>query len=350
MNQIPLLVSLAIVGGASHGFAASTEAVTVFLEKHCYTCHDEETQKGDFRADKLSLVMAAPETAKQWGRVLARLEAGEMPPPKREQPPEAELESVLVWCKSMLAAEANARRQSSGRARVRRLSRLEYENTVHDLLGVGIPLQGLLPEDDRADGFDTTASALGISSVHVHGYMAAADAALRATVAHTAQPPTQMRRFTYDHPAETGFVEKQHRTRRPMFVRSEGEMIFYSEPGEEHPAFLKQFSELTRQAPGRYRVRVSARALNMEEKPLVLGIRMASTQRRLGFKHLGWFDLPSSLPTGKGKKGQVLMFNVLPTSSAGELSPAPITLPTSFTFSPRSTPSRKHRGPTPIAR
>jgi len=53
---------------------------------------------------------------------------------------------------------------------------------------------------------------------------------------------------------------------------------------------------------------------------------------------------------GKGKKGQVLMFNVLPTSSAGELSPAPITLPTSFTFSPRSTPSRKRRGPTPIAR
>jgi len=50
----------------------------------------------------------------------------------------------------------------------------------------------------------------------------------------------------------------------------------------------------------------------------------------------------------KGKK--VLMFNVLPTSSAGELSPAPITLPTSFTFSARSTPSRKRRGPTPIAR
>jgi hypothetical protein len=50
------------------------------------------------------------------------------------------------------------------------------------------------------------------------------------------------------------------------------------------------------------------------------------------------------------KAKRVLMFNVLPTSSAGELSPTPITLPTSFTFSPRSTPSRKHRGPTPIAR
>ena len=41
-----------------------------------------------------------------------------------------------------------------GRVVLRRLNRVEYENTVRDLLGVDIDLKELLPLDSSANGFD----------------------------------------------------------------------------------------------------------------------------------------------------------------------------------------------------
>ncbi len=40
---------------------------------------------------------------------------------------------------------------------MRRLNRREFENSLHDLLSISVPLQHLLPEDGRAQGFDTVA-------------------------------------------------------------------------------------------------------------------------------------------------------------------------------------------------
>lgn len=54
--------------------------------------------------------------------------------------------------------------------RVRRLNRLEYENTVRDLLDIDAPLRDLLPEDDLRDGFGNQAGALSISPVHGHAH------------------------------------------------------------------------------------------------------------------------------------------------------------------------------------
>ena len=46
---------------------------------------------------------------------------------------------------------------------LRRMNRVEYENTVHDLLGIDTPLAELLPEDGSVQGFDNVADGLGIS-------------------------------------------------------------------------------------------------------------------------------------------------------------------------------------------
>ena len=85
------------------------------------------------------------------------------------------------YLEGTLAAEAKARR-GEGRTRIRRLNRLEYENTVRDLLGITTPLQDLLPEDDTANGFDTASAALSISPVHIQRYMEAGETALQAAL------------------------------------------------------------------------------------------------------------------------------------------------------------------------
>lgn len=282
----PLLMTLLLAPLA----ALNAADVKAFLDTHCYDCHDAETRKGRFQVEGLPTETVTADSAKAWSRILARLESGDMPPPKKERPPQAEVEAVLAWSKTQLAAEAKMRRGDGG-ALTRRLNRLEYENTVRDLLGVEVPLQAMLPEDDRAEGFDTAAHALRISPVHIQRYMDAADLALQAAMMRGPKPQVATHRFSYDHEKEREFFAQKSYGRQ--MVRREGELQFFAEPGIENPALLKQFSELTQQRPGRYRVRVAARTLDAQGQSVVFGVRTASPKQRLGIQPLGWFDAPA---------------------------------------------------------
>jgi hypothetical protein len=286
ISSFTLLAGLLIVPiGEMH--AANVKA---FLETHCYDCHDVDARKGKFQVDMLPTEKVTSDSAKAWSRILARLESGDMPPPKKQRPPQAEVDSVLAWSKSQLAAEAKVRRGEGGGV-TRRLNRLEYENTVRDLLGVEVDLQAMLPEDARAEGFDTAAHGLSISPVHIQRYMDAAEVALQAAMLRRPKPQVVTHRFSYDHEMEREFFAQKSYGRQ--MVRRDGELQFFAEAGLENPAFLKQFSELTRQEPGRYRVRVAARTLDAQGQSVVFGVRTASTKQRLGIKPLGWFDAPA---------------------------------------------------------
>ena len=290
-TRIALVACAIAVSGRIH--AADTQlppaATKAFLELNCYDCHDEDTRKGGMRIDNLPLNLTDAATAEKWGRILSRLEAGEMPPPDQEPPPRAEVETVMTSAKQALAAEAKLRR-TDGRARIRRLNRLEYENTVHDLLGIDVALRELLPADDRADGFDTASKSLHISPVHIQRYMDAANLALETALMRGPKLEAAIHRFSYDHEQEERFFAQKAYGR--MMVRREGELQFFAEPGIEHPAFLRQFSELTRKRPGRYRVRVAARTLDAQGQSVIFGLRTAGPNQRLGIKSLGWFDAP----------------------------------------------------------
>jgi len=66
-----------------------------FLDRHCTTCHDEDTQKGDIRLDNLSEL----ETSKRLdllNRMQEQLYFRHMPPKKKAQPSDAEREAILA--------------------------------------------------------------------------------------------------------------------------------------------------------------------------------------------------------------------------------------------------------------
>jgi hypothetical protein len=50
-----------------------------FIDANCMTCHDAESEKGDFRIDKLSSKVGLEDTP-QWLEVMERISSGEMPP------------------------------------------------------------------------------------------------------------------------------------------------------------------------------------------------------------------------------------------------------------------------------
>ena len=86
-----------------------------------------------------------------------------MPPPKKvdKLPSAVDRQAFLKSIGGFLVAHDAVRQSANGRVILRRLNRTEYENTVHDLLKIDIPLADMLPEDATSNGFDNVAERFG---------------------------------------------------------------------------------------------------------------------------------------------------------------------------------------------
>jgi mono/diheme cytochrome c family protein len=177
--------------------ASFEKTIRPVLVAHCYGCHSQETEKpkGDLRLDRLAADFGDEASRQRWATVLKRVRAGEMPPKGKPRLAEHEVQLLSGWINARAAAAENARR-AAGRVVLRRLNRVEYENTVRDLLGVEIDLKEMLPLDTSAHGFDNIGEALHVSSFLMERYLEAADAALNVAIANGPQPPVIKKRFS----------------------------------------------------------------------------------------------------------------------------------------------------------
>ncbi|MDA0810306.1 MAG: DUF1592 domain-containing protein, partial [Planctomycetota bacterium] len=286
---IPFAFLLFVSSTALLAAESSSDLVTplAFINKHCADCHNDSTSEGGFRADLLGKDLADATNHKVWSRVLARVQGGEMPPPDTERPAEAEIVAALAALKTAFHEESQARHGEAGRVRVRRLNRLEYENTVRDLLDIDTPLQDLLPEDDLIDGFSNQAAGLSISPVHIQQYMAAADRALEAASVRQARPETKTYRFSYTDDAEKPFHGHAH-NKLQCNLRGE-DLHFFLDTHIEVPAYLRQFEAVTRDTPGRYRIRITTESRDTTDgEDLIFSAWLAAGNKRREL--LGHFD------------------------------------------------------------
>ncbi len=169
--------------------AISAETPQGFLKQHCYDCHNADTQEGELRLDLLQLPTRENGLAAKWAQVLDRVSAGEMPPPDEARPENAEIQEFHQRVTTLIRAATPAHTPA-----VRRLNRREYENTMHDLLGIDTPLADLLPEDGRSQGFDNVATGLSISSVLMEKYLDAANVAFDSVIRRIKPLPPATRR------------------------------------------------------------------------------------------------------------------------------------------------------------
>ena len=175
---------------------SETERARAFLNRHCLECHGPEKPKGMFRLDKLSADFGDRAERERWLAVLKRVKAGEMPPKAKPRPPEEEVAALTDWIAAQVEAAEAARRAAEGRVVLRRLNRVEYENTVRDLLGVDVDLQEMLALDGSTDGFDNVGEALHLSSFVMERYLEAADTALDLAIGNRPAPPMMKKRYS----------------------------------------------------------------------------------------------------------------------------------------------------------
>ena len=160
-----------------------TNSVQPFFAKNCYACHNAKLKIGGLNLEAYANVPPAATNRGEFEKILQKLEAGEMPPKTQSRPSQAELDVVATWIQARYRiAAGNSGVENAGRIKVRRLNRVEYNNTLRDLLGVDAQPANEFPQDDSAYGFDNIAQALSVSPLLMEKYLATAERVARIAV------------------------------------------------------------------------------------------------------------------------------------------------------------------------
>ena len=161
---------------------ADETGLRAFVRTNCNACHNQKLASGGVNFSLYSDSKTFSENRDVWERVLAKLKAGEMPPPGIPKPPTADINAVTGWLESEFARQDGALKPDAGRVAARRLNRAEYNNTVRDLLGIDIHPAENFPQDQAAFGFDDISDALHMSSVLLEKYADAAELSVRTAI------------------------------------------------------------------------------------------------------------------------------------------------------------------------
>ena len=187
------IVSLAVilswpnpVRGADGPEGRYSEEIQPILELYCYECHGLGAKKGGVALDAFADHSAALEDRDLWHKVLKNLRAGIMPPPDKMKPESEELQAIENWIKRD-SFRADSADPDPGRVTLRRLNRVEYRNTIHDLMGIDFRADEEFPADDSGYGFDNIGDVLTVSPLLLEKYIQAAQTIVAKAVPSVAR-------------------------------------------------------------------------------------------------------------------------------------------------------------------
>jgi hypothetical protein len=175
----PLFACAAAADDAS--VAQFHKDIQPLLEEYCYDCHGDGTTNGNIAFDELK---SDDQILNHdiWARVLKNTRAGLMPPPKKKARPTPEEQKRLEEWVKYSAFQIDPYNPDPGRVTVRRLNRVEYRNTIRDLMGVDYNTEVELPPDDTGYGFDDIGDVLTVSPMLLEKYVTAARAIVEEAV------------------------------------------------------------------------------------------------------------------------------------------------------------------------
>ena len=260
---------LAAAVGATAGVTVPPES-TAFLRANCADCHADGADEGGFTLESLSGDLSEDDVDR-WVRAIDRVTDGEMPPADH-----ATLRSSQRLRFTKATGEAVARHQrveagAFGRVRGRKLTGQQLENSLHDLLGVDIPLAERLPDEPRTNGYTTVARGQSMSYFDLQNHLELVDAALdeafrRVLAARSSGP----RKETWSKKLSAEDLARNNpksRNRQPEMYQ--GKAVVW----RNQVTFYGQLSEVRAKEPGWYRLTVKASAMNAPPQGVWCSVR-----------------------------------------------------------------------------
>ena len=154
-----------------------------FFDSFCISCHGMEKSKGDLRLDQIDV--------QKWNDpsllndIHTAIESGEMPPEDAPRLPEPDqLKALQKVLRNQLRLLAE--KQKPGM--LKRLSRVEYQNTVNDVFGSDFSLLDRLPLDNIEAGFNNNADNLHMSVFDMESYFTIANLIAESVVSDKPAP------------------------------------------------------------------------------------------------------------------------------------------------------------------
>lgn len=267
---------------------ASRTDLHVLINEHCLQCHGAQSAEGTVRLDMLTTDSTDSATLSLWERVHDRLVAGTMPPASEIPPPQSLLQTSISQLHQRLTNASRQRQQAEGRVLLRRLTAVEYEQALHDLLGIHLPLKDLLPEDSPTAGFDNNSRGLDLSATHFLRYQEAAAKAIAAVVPISPPIPfTETRTGLQITQKGPNFREGLGRTCRLI----DESLIFYTR--------LPRYGLCATPAvatAGRYRIQLQACAVGEGVQSIPVGLMKVQQSGREGPELYDVVDIPAGDP------------------------------------------------------
>lgn len=171
-SAVALFLLAASARGAEPPDIASPEQFDKFLRAHCVSCHRGSGAEAGLALDRLS--PEKPTDRATLDRILRMVRSGQMPPDGEPKPSAEQTRPIVGWLEATIHKLDRQGPLDPGRVTIRRLNRVEYANTIRDLLGVPFDPADL-PPDDTGYGFDNIADVLTLPPLLMEKYLATAE-------------------------------------------------------------------------------------------------------------------------------------------------------------------------------
>jgi len=141
-----------------------------FAKKYCFECHSNRRSKAGLNLEIAVRKPGDPGFSRKWMEAIANVNAHDMPPDDADQPSDDERKRFL----DALAQIKYLAARDPGPFVIRRLTKFEYGNTLHDLLGVDASIANELPDEVPGEGYLNS-----LSPMQTEQYLGIANAALQ---------------------------------------------------------------------------------------------------------------------------------------------------------------------------
>ena len=176
------------------------DVVTPFVTTYCTRCHGQERQKGGINLAPALKNPGETASSKRWRQALAIVKSHDMPPENAEkQPTDEERHKFLDGIGKLKFLSS----KDPGPFVIRRLTKMEYGNTLHDLFGVDRTVAEELPDEVFGEGYLNT-----LSPLQSEQYLAIANEVLDRVLGTKDARSTKLRKQLFGKAPSSGADEK----------------------------------------------------------------------------------------------------------------------------------------------
>ncbi|MGC4006854.1 MAG: DUF1592 domain-containing protein [Pirellulales bacterium] len=187
--------------------------VTPFLKNYCMVCHgDKKSKEGDVSFNGVFGRPGAGEFRKVWQLAAVNVREHAMPPEDaKKQPTDEERKKFLDWIPQVRYLNP----KDPGAFVIRRLNKVEYGNTLRDLLGVDPAVAKDLPDEVPGEGYLNN-----LSPAQTEQYLVIANQALNIALGPQDEPVTDKQKQLFgETPAAGGNLRDAAKVVAGSFAR-----------------------------------------------------------------------------------------------------------------------------------